>query len=145
MNIEVVDKNFRLCIYGFSGVAVNKDYVGTAFQLTDKMWRTVKASGLKHKGINIWVYESGERIFAGVELNEIPDRETGLEQKDICLSKYAYYKHVGPYNLIKQAGQNMNDELASKGFETCLPYVEIYGHWTEDEARLETGLLMCLQ
>ena len=145
MKLEISDKTLRLNIYGFSGIAMNKDYVGTAFKLMDKMWQTVKSNNLKNSGLNIWVYEQDERVFAGVELNDIPNQDTGLEQKSITLFKYAYYKHIGPYNLIKQAGQNMRDELKSKGFETTLPYIEMYGHWTNDETKLETELLMCLK
>src|SRR5882724_4477063 len=100
MNIEIINKNFRLDIYGFSGVAINKDYTGTAFRLMDKMWRIVKTNGLKHKGINIWVYEPNEKVFAGVELNVTPIHDTELEQKNINLIKYAYYKHIGPYDLL---------------------------------------------
>jgi effector-binding domain-containing protein len=145
MKTEIITKNFKLDIYGFSGIAVNKDYAGTAFKLMDKMWQTVRSNNLKNKGLNIWVYEQNEKVFAGVELNDTPIQDTGLEQKSIALTKYAYYKHVGPYNLIKQAGQNMIAELKSKGFETILPYIEIYGHWTNDETKLETELLMCLK
>ena len=103
----------------------------------DKMWQVVKSNSLKNKGLNIWVYEPNEKVFAGVELYDIPGPNIGLEQKSISLSKYAYYKHVGPYNLIKQAGQTMIDELRKMGFETGLPYIEIYGHWTNDETKLE--------
>jgi hypothetical protein len=145
MKVEIINKNFAVDIYGFSGVAINKDYAGTAFQLMDKMWRTVKAKELKHKGINIWVYEPNDKVFAGVEFYDPSDDDTGLEHKAINLTKYAYYKHIGPYSLIKQAGQNMRDELKGKGFGINLPYVEIYGHWTNDETKLETELLMCLQ
>jgi GyrI-like small molecule binding domain len=145
MNIEIINKPFALTIYGFSGIAINKDYAGTAFKLMDKMWQVVKSNGLKNKGLNVWVYESNEKVFAGVELDDSPKYDTGLEQKSLSLPKYAYYKHVGPYNLIKQTGQNMNDELKKKDFETILPYIEIYGHWTNDEIKLETELLMCLK
>ena len=145
MNVEIVDKNFRVSLYGFSGIAINKDYAGTAFQLMDKMWRIVKANGLKNKGINIWVYEPNEQVFAGVELSDPVTQNTGLKQKNINLVKYAYYKHVGPYQAIKQVGQNMIDELKSKGFETALPYIEIYGHWTSNQTKLETELLMSLK
>ena len=69
----------------------------------------------------------------------------GLEQKNITLQKYAYYKHIGPYRLIKLAGQNMTVELSGKGYETELPYIEIYGHWTNDETKLETEMLMSLK
>ena len=145
MNVEIFNKPFKLITYGFSGIAVNKDYVGTALMLMNRMWHVVNSNNLKHKGRNIWVYESNEKVFAGVELHDIPNNSKGLEQKEINLIKYAYYKHIGPYNLIKQAGENMTEELKNKGFETVLPYVEIYGHWTNDETRLETELLMCLK
>lgn len=145
MNVEIINKPFKLDIYGFSGIAVNKDYVGTAFKLMDKMWQIVKSNSLKNKGLNIWVYESNEKVFAGVELDDTPQQDTGLEQKSIALVKYAYCKHIGSYNLLKQTGQNMNDELKKRGFETCLPYIEIYGHWTNDETKLETELLTCLK
>jgi effector-binding domain-containing protein len=145
MNVEIINKNLRLVIYGFSGIALNKDYTGTAFKLMDKMWKTVKSIGLKHKGLNIWVYEPNEKVFAGVELDDIHNDDTGLERKSIALMKYAYYKHIGPYNLLKQMGQNMTNELKKRGFETGYPYVEIYGHWTNDETKLETELLVHLK
>ncbi len=91
MNLEIINKDLRLDIYGFSGIAMNKDYAGTAFKLMDKMWQTVKSNNLKNKGLNIWVYEPNEKVFAGVELNDTPKHDTGLEQKTITLIKYAYY------------------------------------------------------
>ncbi|MES2372034.1 MAG: GyrI-like domain-containing protein [Bacteroidota bacterium] len=145
MNIEIINTNLNLTIFGFSGIAINKDYAGTTFRLMDKMWAIVKANQLPNKGRNIWVYEPNEKVFAGVELDSMPGDETGLEQKNISLTKYAYYKHIGPYHLIKQAGQNINAELKQKGFETTLPYIEIYGHWVNDETKLETELLMSLK
>jgi predicted transcriptional regulator YdeE len=143
--MEIINIPLEFKIHGYSGVAVNKDYGGTAFKLMDKMWQTVKAKNLKNKGLNIWVYEQDHCVFAGVELDPVPNQETGLEQKNITLLRYAYYKHIGPYHLIKQAGQYMTDELKRKGYETILPYIEIYGHWTNDETKLETELLMALQ
>jgi hypothetical protein len=145
MNVEIINGPFRLDIYGFSGVALNKDYAGTAFRLSGKMWDVVKAKKFKNKGLNIWVYEPCEMVFAGVEPDGIPEHGNGLELKSITLAKYAYYKHIGPYNLIKQAGLNMQNEIKDKGLETCLPYIEIYGHWTNDETKTETELFMSLK
>jgi predicted transcriptional regulator YdeE len=145
MNFEIINEPLHLDIYGFSVSAINKEYTGTAFRLMGKMWQVVKSANLENKGLNIWVYEQAESIFAGVELNNIPNQDTGLEHERITLLKYAQYKHIGPYHLIKQAGQTMTDELQRKGYETILPYIEIYGHWTNDETKLETELLMCLK
>src|SRR6476660_2811725 len=114
MNVEIINKDLSLNIYGFSGTAINKDYTGTAFKLMDKMWQIVKSNNIKNKGTNVWVYEQDQHVFAGVELNDVPNIDTGLERKSIKLGKYAYYKHIGPYNLIKHAGQKMTEELKSK-------------------------------
>ena len=145
MNVEIINKSLTLNIYGFSGTAVNEDHAVTAFKLMDKMWQTVKANSIRNKGLNVWLYKPNEKVFAGVELYESPALDTGLEHKIVDLPHYAYYKHIGPYSFIKKAGQNMRGELKRKGFETCFPYIEIYGHWTNDETKLETELLMCLK
>ena len=145
MNTQIINNPFSITIYGFSGIAINRDYSGKAFQLMDKMWNIVKGKGIKNKGKNIWVYEPDHMVFAGVELEDISDNSSDLEMKQIALAQYGYYKHTGPYQLIKQAGTKMTEEIRQKGFETILPYIEIYGHWDNDESKLETELLMCIK
>jgi effector-binding domain-containing protein len=145
MNVEIITRGLKLDTFGFSGIALNKDYAGIAFKLMDKMWQIVKSNELANKGKNIWIYEKDDIVFAGVELEFIPKPDIILEHKSLTLSKYAYYKHIGPYNLIKLAGQSLNGEIRKKGFEVDFPNVEIYGHWTNVESKLETELLMCLK
>jgi predicted transcriptional regulator YdeE len=144
MNVEIINKRLELDVYGFSGTAIAKDYAGTAFKLMDKMWQAVKSNNLSNKGLNIWIYEPNEKVFAGVELDGSPDQNIGLELKKIKLDNYASYKHVGPYNLIKKTGQDMRDELKKRGLVITSPYIEIYGHWTSDETKSETELLMAI-
>lgn len=141
MNLEIRNEPLDFELYGFGSVAPQKDYVETAFRLMGNMWETVKSNTLKNKGLNIWVYESGDRVFAGVELTETPPLDTGLEKKTLHLSQYAYFKHIGPYSLIKQTCQRIREELAAKGYTLESPYLEVYGHWTEDESKLETELI----
>jgi hypothetical protein len=143
MNIQIVDTALVLNLHGFSGSCIGNDYAGTAFRLMDRMWKIVKTNNLKNKGLNVWVYEPNEVVFAGVELED-GNGDTGLEHKEIILKKYGYYKHVGPYNMIKKIGQEMRAELTSRQFNVGDPYIEIYGHWTNDENKLETELLMAL-
>jgi effector-binding domain-containing protein len=145
MNIEIINKVLELDIYGFSGIASNRDYAGALFKLMDKMWQTVKSNGLGNKGKNIWLYDQDNYMFAGVELESIPKPDIILEHKNLSFTKYACYKHIGPYSLIKQVGEAMNNEIRKKGFEVTLPYIEIYGHWTNDDRKLETELIMCLK
>lgn len=143
--MEIINKELKLDISGFSGVAVDKNYSGAAFALMDKVWPLIRSKGLKHKGLNIWVYEPQEKVFAGVELEDPSVTDTGLERKTISLSKYAHYKHIGPYNQLKRAGDDMQNELKKMGLKPHLPYIEIYGHWTSDETKLETDLLMAVE
>jgi effector-binding domain-containing protein len=145
MEIEIITEPLAIDIYGFEGTAIYKDYAGAAFKLSGKMWATVKANELKNKGKNIWVYQNDEKVFAGLELSEIPSTAIELEHKIISIKKYAYLKHIGSYNLIKPIGLNMGKELKAKGYETTLPYIEIYGHWNRDETKCETELLMSLK
>lgn len=146
MEIEIITKGIQLDIYGFGGIATNKDFAEIAFKLSGKMWEVIKANAIKNKGKNIWVYENANKVFAGVELENHSDSiNSGLEEKKINLEKYAYYKHIGSYNLIKQTGQNMINKLTEQGYEVVFPSIEIYGHWTSDETKLETELLMCLK
>jgi len=144
MEIEIISNELRLNIHGLSGTPSNKDYVATVFQLSGRMWQIVKRNGIKNKGKNIWVYEEDHKVFAGVELEQM-DHGTELEQKTITLKKYAYCKHIGPYNLIKQTGQRMTEWLTSNNFQPIAPYIEIYGHWTNDETKAETELFMNLK
>lgn len=145
MDIQIITKPLLLDIYGFGDITTNKDYVGTVFRLSGKMWEVVKANDVKNKGKNIWIYDTSDKVFAGVELDNPIDNNFGLEKKTIDMDKYAYFKHIGAYNLIKQTGQRMTDELTKQGYETILPYLEIYGHWNKDESKLETELIMCLK
>jgi len=145
MDIKIITEPFQSIIYGFGSYAANKDYAGTAFKLSGKMWDIVKTKGIKNKGKNIWVYEAPDKVFAGVEPEHPTDSNYELEVMKINIEKYAYYKHTGSYHLIKQAGQNLRNELTDQGYEITFPNIEIYGHWTGDESKSETELLMCLK
>jgi hypothetical protein len=146
MDIQIIEKNLSLTLYGVSGTATNQNWGQTGFALMNEMWKQIKAGNLKHKGLNVWVYETGNKMFTGVELDDDkPGPEILLELKTITLPKYAYYKHVGPYSQIGNAGSKVTKELIRRGLQTGLPYIEIYGHWTADEAKLETALIWCLK
>ena len=137
----LIRENFNIELYGIPGVAVTRNWTETGMGLTNKLWQEVKSNNLKHLGINVWVYESGNKMFAGVGLKEPPSPGTLLELKKIHLPRYAYYKHVGPYDKIAATGSKVLEELNHKGITTSPPYLEIYGHWTEDVSKLETEML----
>jgi hypothetical protein len=145
MNISIINQPFTIQLYGFSGTATNKEYGKTGFVLMDAMWKEVRQHNLLHKGINYWVYYKDEAMFTGVELEDTPPASSPLQQRLVQLNKYAYYKHIGPYNLLKQAYAGMRNELHNRGIMPGLPGVEIYGHWTDDVTKLETEILMSIE
>ncbi len=145
MDIGIFNKNFELHLYGYSGIAVKQNWGEFGFTLMDKMWKQVKSNNLKNKGINIWVYEPGNYLFTGVQLEETPTKEMGLEEKKLILEKYAYYKHIGSYTKVGASGSQMREEIKKRGFMYRLPCIEMYGHWQPDESKLETEIIWCLE
>jgi hypothetical protein len=134
-------KDFSLSLYGFSGVVAQQDWVGTGKRLMNQLWQEVRSQQLPNNGINIWVYDEGNRLFTGVGLTAAPPAGSPLESKTVLLPRYAYYKHIGPYDKIKATYEAAQEEFKKVGIRARLPYVEMYGHWTEDPSKLETELL----
>ncbi len=115
--------------------------------LLNRVWPVVKGAGLAHDGINRVVYEADGTVFAGVVLTggvEAPGAE-GLERKTVRLTRYAVWKHVGPYHLIPVTGAAMTKALEAQGVKTGWPMVEVYGHWTNDESKLETETFVAVR
>jgi len=110
-----------------------------------KLWQIVAQHQLQHNGINVWVYEGNDTMFCGVALSEPPAAACGLECKAIELQRYILYKHVGPYEKIRERCMAAQDIFRQRGLQTRYPYLEVYGHWTDDASKLETELIWCLQ
>jgi effector-binding domain-containing protein len=143
MDIEIIDKPFTVELYGFSGVAVNRNFGETGMRLMNKMWGLVKSNQLKNKGVNVWVYEN-QNLFTGVELEETPGNNIGLEFKKVTLVKYVRYKHIGPYHKLYEANAHLREAVTAKGYKTAYPCLEIYGHATPNENESETDILVSL-
>jgi hypothetical protein len=144
MNIQIINKNFSRDLYGFSGKIENSNFGATGLKLMDAMWQEIDSRGLEHKGINYWVYEKEEIMFSGVELTHSQDDSSALELWEINLDHYAYWKHVGSYNKLKEVNTAMRNELTRRGIEYCYPCIEIYGHMLEDESKLETEIIWAI-
>jgi hypothetical protein len=136
-----IRKDFSVSLYGFSGVTARQDWAGTGKTLMNQLWGEIRSKHLPNKGQNIWVYDEDSRLFTGVELMAPPPAGSPLENKTVVLPRYAYSKHIGPYDQLKSTYEAVREEFKRVGIQARLPYVEIYGHWTEDPAKLETELL----
>lgn len=119
--------------------------------LLGRVWPVIKASKIPNDGINRVVYDKdgdGCVVFAGVVLGEGAENipaAAGFERKTVRLMRYAYWKHVGPYRLIAATGKAATKELEGRGVKFGSPMVEVYGHWSEDESKLETETFVAVE
>jgi hypothetical protein len=109
MDIQVLNDPVAFDLYGVSGDVPNFDFAGTGQRLMAEMWKRLKEDGLKQRDVQCWVYDSMDRMFSGVEI----EGENGgsLEHKPVSLKRYAYYKHVGPYEELGDVHRGMEKEL----------------------------------
>ena len=144
MGLEIIEKPFNVTLHGFSGKALNKNYAGTGGPLMDALWKEVRSKEIKNKGINYWIYDRNDILFTGVELEQDIPADLKLELKKIDLTKYAYWNHIGPYSKLKDSYNAMHGELEKRGINFYYPFLEIYGHWTNDETKLKTEIIFSL-
>ena len=126
----------------------DKGFGEEIMSLLNRVWPVIKGGTIPHDGINRVVYDSDCTVFAGVMLGlgaEAMPAVAGLERKTVRLARYAVWKHVGPYHLISATGAAMTKALESAGHRTGWPMVEVYGHWTNDESKLETETFVALR
>jgi predicted transcriptional regulator YdeE len=144
VEIEVRSTPVELDLYGLSGDVPNYDYGGTGKALMDEMWGRIKAAEVQTKGINYWVYFSADRMMTAVELEDGPG-EAELEHRTVRLDKYAYFKHIGPYEQLHKVHQAMEEGMGVRGLKEIGPRVEKYGHWTNDATQLVTEIFIAVE
>jgi effector-binding domain-containing protein len=142
----ILNETKTFTLFGFSKLHVqNKTYSNTMFDLMNQVWEEVKNKKLSHKGINHVVYEFDHMMFVGIELNTPPEEDTLLEKKIVNLEKYAYCKHVGLYSDLDKSYKKIHSVIEASGEQMQSPQMEIYGHWNEDETKLETEIIFNLK
>lgn len=144
MEIEIRTEPFRRTLHGRAGDVEAHDYAAAGMALMGPVWEEIRGAGLSHHGINHWVYDAEDRMFAGVELKAPPAAGSRLIERTIMLPHYAYWLHVGPYDRLGAVHQAMIDEIAARGLRPVRPSLDIFGHWTDDESKLETEVLIAL-
>lgn len=146
MTPTIVEGSKEFALFGFSHMHdPNDPYSKTIFGLLDKVWAEVRSKALDHSGINHVVYEADGRIFAGIELLAPPRQDVALEKKTVVFQKYAYFKHIGPYTQLESAYRRIRATAEAAGKQQTHPFMEVYGHWNEDETKLETEIFYNLK
>ncbi|RAP78388.1 GyrI-like domain-containing protein [Paenibacillus montanisoli] len=143
--IRFIEEPKSFVLYGHSKIHVEgTPYSEDVKALMGNLWGDIQTHGLAHRGINHMVYEAGGRVFAGVELepSSAESGKHGMERLQVTLSHYLYGKHIGPYDRLCETYDAMRAQLAAHGKTDTPPLVEVYGHWSDDPAKLETEIFM---
>lgn len=146
METTIIDESNIFKLYGLSKRHdPNQPYYTTIAELLDQVWQEVRQKELPHTGISHVLYEAENVVFAGVVLQSAEEPDTALEKKEVVLRKYAYCKHIGPYNQLDNTHKHIRSAIQARGEQHEAPTLEVYGHGHEDETKLETEIFYNLK
>ena len=143
MAVEIREEPVSFNLHGISGDVPDRNYAAAGFKLMEGLWPLIKENALTTTGLNYWVYNGCDRMSTCVELKDGSTSDP-FERVPVELGRYAYYKHVGPYDGLRQAYSAIDDAIASRGLTRSGVAVEKYGDWTEDASKLVTEVFVGL-
>lgn len=145
-SLQIVQQPKTLTLYGFwTAHDENRTRGGEMMELLGKVWAEVRDKKLANTGINHAVYGCGDIVFSGLELKSPDELQTSLVKKEFTFTRYAYWKHVGPYSELANAYKRIHAEITDLGHTATCPSMEIYGHWTADESKLVTEIFISVE
>jgi len=114
-----------------------------------EVWQFLRAAPVARPGRNVAVYldcTDGEiNLEVGVEV----DRPFTGDGNVVCSATpagtVATTAHLGPYNRLGEAHDDIRKWCADQGHTLAGPNWEIYGHWTDDPAQLRTDVFYLLK
>jgi effector-binding domain-containing protein len=111
--------------------------------LLDTVYAFFKATGMKHRGINIGLYEAGSPEFmmhAGVQVDAAFDGSGGITCMRTPTGPAATVAHIGPYDGIPRAHEAVRAWARENGRRLTGVNWEVYGHWTDNPLELRTDI-----
>jgi effector-binding domain-containing protein len=101
--------------------------------------------GPREAGLNVMLYLSDEpKVEVGV-LADFPFQPAGrVVRSELPAGRVARTVHRGSYDELGVSHQAVKDYCAAQGLTLAGPNWEIYGHWTDDVARVETEICYLL-
>ena len=145
MNIIMVETPWVKTLFGLTDIHdPSRRYGEEIVALLGPVWKAVRLNLIATTGINHAVYGENGEYFCGLECVSQSQPIPGLIQRQITLERYAYSKLIGPYSQIPRVYDEIRAEIKRLGLQAVAPAVEIYGHWNDDPAKLETEILICI-
>jgi effector-binding domain-containing protein len=125
------------------GRATMANLPATIRQLFDRFYAGFKGKG----GLNIVLYTdpgvAGEfEIACGVQLERVqPEHDANASSPAGTVATTVY---MGPYDQMKPAHEAIHKWARENGRRLTGPSWEVYGHWSDDPAKLRTDIFYLL-
>jgi predicted transcriptional regulator YdeE len=114
-------------------------------RLLDAVHANVHWEGRGRKGRNVMLYHDDvPHVEVGVELDRPARVEEPVVRSTLPAGAVAMTVHRGPYDGLGSAHEAVLRWCADHQVRTAGPRWEIYGHWHEDPAQLETEVYWLL-
>lgn len=114
--------------------------------LLDEVHANVHWAGQGPKGRNVMLYHDDvPHVEVGVELDQPVRVEGRIVRSALPAGRVATTVHRGPYGGLGAAHEAVLHWCAGQGLAVAGPRWEVYGHWHEDPARLETDVFWLLR
>lgn len=116
----------------------------------DRVWPYLRAVDPEHRGLNIIFYSDdlGDQQAADVAIGVTVSGRFADSDEVKCLTlpdgRAAQFTHFGPYDQLATAHRRIRDWADEEGRELAGPFWELYGHWSDDPARLRTDVFYLL-
>jgi effector-binding domain-containing protein len=127
------------------GVASARDLSRVIPACCGEVWEYARTARLPRPGRHVAVYFDGAiTLECGVEIMEPFDGDGRVICSSTPGGAVAAATHLGPYDQLGRAHEAVRQVCAERGRILAGPNWEIYGHWTDDPARLQTDVYYLL-
>ena len=112
----------------------------------DEVYAFLKTGAIKQKGLNVVVYDSNAHITEiGVEVSG-PFASTGpVTCSATPAGSAATTAHFGPYSNLPAAHKALRQWCAQNNKPLTGTSWEVYGHWNDDIAKVQTDVFYLLR
>jgi len=114
-----------------------------------EVWKFLRATALPHAGLNVVVYRHAhDQVFdleCGVEVLQAFEDTGAVVRSSTPAGLTATAAHFGPYSELLNTHAAIRTWCQAHGKVLAGVSWEVYGHWTDEPARLRTDVFYLLR
>jgi effector-binding domain-containing protein len=113
----------------------------------DKVWAFLRTNPVPNSGLNVFLYHHPERSGEPMNIDfgvQVPNRFDDTTSEVKCVETpsgvVAKTVHIGPYDRLGEAHAAIRQWCKANQRSIAAASWEVYGHWSNDPAKLETTI-----